>query len=234
MPFIRPRKNAEAGHPALERQPDLPGEGGRLLVFPVAAGIKPGLAQDQRPIAGQRLQPGEVGLEFFRRLEEHVEAEEIDERELQVFRGGVVDVGDQRAGIFSFGGVIKSFNEMFDAPVAVPAHDVGGDFVANGKAQQGGMAGALANPLANSLHHLVRQRSVIQKSDVLFPRQADQHPEPVLAGAIEQPARRNRVRAQRVDAGGGHLLEIPGDRCDIVVFAAIRFGAEGAVGDAAH
>ena len=46
---------------------------------------------------------------------------------------------------------------------------------------------------------------VLEEVDVLLPRDADHDEEPVFGGDIEQPARRNRVCANRVEAVGGHL-----------------------------
>ena len=60
---------------------------------------RPASVTTQRPVAGDVLEPREVGLELRARLEEHVEADEVDERQLEVLGARVVDVGDERARV---------------------------------------------------------------------------------------------------------------------------------------
>ena len=63
------------------------------------AAVEPDLGHDERPVLGHVLQAREIGLEPIRLLEEDVEADEIEERQLQVLGRGVVDVRDQRRGV---------------------------------------------------------------------------------------------------------------------------------------
>ena len=53
-------------------------------VVAVAAAVEPDLRHEQRPVAGEVLQAGEIGLEPLARLEIDVEADEVEERQLEV------------------------------------------------------------------------------------------------------------------------------------------------------
>ena len=64
----------------------------------------------------------------------------------------------------------------FHAALAVPADDGRGDFVADREAEQGRVAGTGAHAVADGLLDLLRQLFVLQKGDVLFPRQSGQYP----------------------------------------------------------
>ena len=66
-----------------EGGPHLPVERPRLRLLGVAQRVEAGLGHDQRAVAGDVLQPREVGLELRARLEEDVEADEVDERQLR-------------------------------------------------------------------------------------------------------------------------------------------------------
>ena len=67
---------------------------------------------------------------------------------------------------------------------------------------------------------------------MLLPRQADHHPQAVAQRHVEQPARRHRVGAHRVDAGGGHRAEVRVDAIAVAVRRSVLPGREGPVGDA--
>ena len=57
---------------------------------------RPISVDQQRPLAGDVVEAREVGLERLLGLEVDVEADEVEERQLQVLGRGVVDVGDER------------------------------------------------------------------------------------------------------------------------------------------
>src|SRR5215211_5464956 len=81
----------------------------------------------------------------------------------------------------------------------------------------------------------VRARPLVQERDVLLLRQPNYHPKAPLQRQIEEPLGRDRVRSDRVDAGGCHPREVIGDiwrRRELLSGGATR--AEGAVGNAAN
>ena len=72
------------------------------------------------------------------------------------------------------------------------------------------------------------QRAVVEKRDVLRPRQPDRDAQPCLRGCVEQIASRSGVGADRVDAELRHLAEVGGHLADLV---ALRVGRKRTVGD---
>ena len=76
------------------------------------------------------------------------------------------------------------------------------------------------------------QRAVVEKRDVLRPRQPDHDAQPVARGRVEQLAARRRVGADRVDAERGHQAEVGGDLLQRRELVAVRVGRERPVGHA--
>ena len=194
---------------------------------------RPASVTSSGPVAGDVLEAGEIGLELGARLEEDVEADEVDEGQLEVLGAGVVDVGDERLGVLLLGRVVEPAQEPLDPPPAVPAHDRGGDLVADRVAEDRGMARRSERIDSRTFctMALARPRS-LRKAMCCSHGMPDHHPEAVLVGEVEQPARGNCVSAHRVDSVRGHLGEVLGDRLYRRKVAALVVGTEGPVGDA--
>ena len=99
VPLVRPGEHEHAGAAGGEGGPDLPVERRACASSRVAQRVEAGLGDDERPVAGDVLEPSEVGRELRARLEEHVEAHEVDERQREVLGARIVHVGDQRARV---------------------------------------------------------------------------------------------------------------------------------------
>src|SRR5207244_11312598 len=69
VPLVRPGEHERPGASRRHRRADLPIEGLRLGVLAVAQAVETQLAHEERPVAGEVLQPGEIGLELRLRLE---------------------------------------------------------------------------------------------------------------------------------------------------------------------
>src|SRR5438093_633882 len=82
---------------------------------------------DQRPVAGHVLQAGEVGAEPLLRFEVDVEADQVQEGEVEVLGRGIVDVGDEGAGILRLDDLVQPAQIPLDPAAAQPAHDGGRD-----------------------------------------------------------------------------------------------------------
>src|SRR5438445_4007678 len=98
--------------------------------------IQPDLAHQQRAVAGDGVQVGQVGVKPVRRFQIDVEADQVEKRELQVLGGGIVDVGEKPVGIFSPHRVRQPLEVPLDPAWSQPAYDRGGDLIAQGVAQQ--------------------------------------------------------------------------------------------------
>ena len=169
VPLVRPREDEGAGAARGESRRQLPGERIGLRLVAVSQAVEPQLGDDERAIAREGLQPCQVGLELLFRFEEDVEADEIEERELEVFGRGIVDVRDEGVGIFLRRHAVELFQELLDSPAPVPAHDRSRDLVADRIGEHGRVAGAFTNAAAHAIgdgSHAVR---FAQKGDMLFP-----------------------------------------------------------------
>src|SRR5256886_2530036 len=88
VPLVGPREHEHAAASRGERSADLPIERARLTALAVAQGVEAQLTHEERPVPGDVLQARQVGLEAVLRLEIHVEADEVEERQPQVFGRG--------------------------------------------------------------------------------------------------------------------------------------------------
>src|SRR5439155_12333800 len=95
IPLVGPREHEHAGATGGERRPYLPVERPRLSTLAMAEAVEPELAHDERPVSCDVLQARQVRLEAVLRLEVHIEAHEVEKRQPEVLRGGVVHVGHE-------------------------------------------------------------------------------------------------------------------------------------------
>ena len=102
---------------------------------------------------------------------------------------------------------------MFDADAPVPAHDAGRNLVSEREGEHGRVIAELGDLGADLLPDLAPQRAVVEKRDVLRPRQPDHHAQAVACRFVEQLALRRGVGADGVDAEVRHEPEILGDCC---------------------
>ena len=189
IPRVRPGVYERAGAAGRERRPHLPIEGAGLDLLAIASTIEPDLTHHERPIAGQRLEPGQVRLEGVLGFEVDVVAEEIEEIEPQVLRGRIVHVGDEAVGRLLFGGAIQSLEVALDATRAKPARHGRGDLVAHGIAQHRRMTRAGAHAGTHHGLDVGRLLWVREEPDVTLHGQADHDAEAVSLRRIEQPDR---------------------------------------------
>ncbi len=131
VPVVGPGKDERAGqarHPGLA---DMTGEETGLLRLAVPQRVHAQLAQQQRLIADEVLQPEQVTVERFAVVQVDVEGREVEGREVQVLGGRVAGVGDQAVRVGLPGHVPQLPEEALHAAGAVPAEDVRGNLVAD-------------------------------------------------------------------------------------------------------
>ena len=238
VPLVGPGEDESPGAAGSEGRAHLPVQAVRLFLVAVAAAVQADLGHQQRLLAGQVLQPVEVGLQRLAAFQIDVEADDVDERQLQVLGRREVDVGDQRTRVLGLDRAHQPRQEGLDLLPAVPAHDGRRDLVAHGVTQHGGVPGAGAHTGAHALLDVVGAATVVEECDVLFPRQAHHHAQTVARGGVEQPGRRHGIAAHRVDAVLLHGREVGFERGVFRVVVAQHRGigtrTEGAVGHAAQ
>jgi len=234
VPLVGPSEHEHAGAAGGERRPHLPVERSRLGALAVAQAVEAQLAHEERPVARDVLEAREVGLEPVLRLEVHVEADEVEKRQPQVFGGRVVDVGDKPVGVFFLDHPVHPLEVALDRATADVARHRRGYLVAEGVAQQRRMPCDGAHLAANQrLHVRTARRPVQDVADVLLGAEPDHDSEPVSQRDVEQRAGWRRVRNPNgVDPVRRHQREVPLHQREVVVFVPVGVGSERAVGDA--
>jgi hypothetical protein len=96
------------------------------------------------------------------------------------------------------------------------------------------VAGARPNTGSDPFFDRGWSRGVVEEGDMLLPRQADQHTQPVAIGNIEQPARRYGVGTEGIEAVGGHASQVPCDAVAVTELSACLIGSKRTVGHGAQ
>ena len=198
------------------------------------AAVQPDLRHDEGPVADQILKPREVGGQTLLGLQIHVEACEVEERELEVLRGGIVHVRHQGRGILAANRAAQPLEEPLHPAASVPPDDRRRDLVPDRVHQDRRVAGTAADRRADPPLDGVAPRGLVQEGHVLLPGKADHDPQPVSLGRIEKPAWRHRVGAERVEAVRGDGYEIALDLVAGAVLVPVCVRPEGPVRGPAH
>ena len=174
----------------------------------MATTIQTDLRHHQWAIVSEVLKPRQIGVQALLSFQVNIEADEIEEREFQIFGGRIVNITEETFGIFCFRSAVNGFEKALNTARATPTHDRSGDFVAYRVAENRRVTRALTDGGAHTIFNVSYQLVVIKKGDMLLPGQSHHDPQSALPRKIEKPARRHCVRPQRVNAIGGHLRKI--------------------------
>ena len=192
----------------------------------------PRLGQEQRAVPGEVLQAGEVAPQVGLRVEVDVERADVEERQRQVLGRWVVHVGQQRLRRRRLHVVVELAQEAFDAGLAVPADDGGGNLVAEGEDEGGGVVRQLAHAGDDVAADAAAEIRVVEEREVLRPGQPHHHAQAVPRRRVEEAGIGRRVGADGVQPRFPHAREVVRDGCRRRELAPRRVGCEGAVGDA--
>jgi hypothetical protein len=199
----------------------------------MADGIHPKFAENERLVPSEILQAAEVTNEVLLAVEIDVIAVEVDLAGEKVLGRREIGVSSEGEGIVLFDDVNERIEELLHPARAVPADEVGRDFVVDEEAEHGGVTrvgqGGLRNVLADGLQGF----AVVEKEDALVPRDRDHDAQAKFLGEIEEPAGRRVIDAKHVQAEAAHQAEIDGYLLrQGQVDAALGCGPEWAVGHA--
>ena len=155
------------------------------------------------------MQPRQARLDavVFIDLDTH----EVKTRQVHELPVAAVHVRDEPFGVRGPDRAADTLQQTHNVTAPVPAHAGGGNG-AEGVGEHHRMTGARANvPTNDAVDRGDAVAAGTEPLDELVHWDADHDAQPVLVGAVEQPARGNRVHADRVDSDGGHGGEIPRD-----------------------
>ena len=233
-PLVGPREDEGAGEPAFEDGGDVLGQQRGLLLLRMADGVHAKFAEDERLVAREILQAAEVADEVLLAMEIDVVAVEIDLARQEIFGRRKIRVGGEGEGIVLLDDAHEGIEEFLHAPRAVPADEVGRDFVVDEEAEHGGMAGVgQRRPWRRCCGWSRRPRGRRGRGRACATGMVTMTRRRYFLREVEEPARRRVVDAQDVDAEIAHEAEIDRDlfrRGEIQ--AAFGRGAERAVGHA--
>src|SRR5262249_3750290 len=194
----------------------------RLVILTMSTTVEPDLAHEHWTITRNILQTRQITLETILCLEVDIKAHQVQERQLQILRSGIVHVRDQSFGILILGRPVQAFKVLLHTALPVPAYDRGRNFIANGIAEDGWVtsAGPYTSPDAglDALGALL----VIEKGYMLFPWQPNHYTQTVALCRIKQPARWYRIGADGIQAVFRHLGKVALYDVEIVVLAPIH------------
>ena len=207
-PLIRPRKKDRPRRAAAHHTFQMPREDAGLLVLAFANRVHAEFPEDQRLVLREVLQPGEVLFKIALPLEIDVVGDEIDIARKQKFRRRITGETEERPRIGRAGDADEFLDKLDDVLRPEPAHDGKGDLVPHVVTEDRLVPRVLRHARADRLLDLPADFSVVQKLDVLRPRDRNEHPQPELPREIEEPPRRHVINAQEIDPHLRHQREI--------------------------
>ena len=231
-PLVGPRVRHDAARAFFERGADVHRRDLGLSRFAFADRIGACLGEEQRFVSRDVLQPRQVRAQLRLAVQVHVESTEIEERQVEKLRRRKVHVGEQALGRRALRVLIERAQVVLDAHAAVPAHDAGRDLVSQREGEERRMITELAHPAGQLSADLPPQVPVVEKRDVLRPRQPDHDLQSAPPGLVEQFASRHRVGANGIQAKAGHQPEVFSDLRRGRELVAVRVRRERPIGDA--
>ena len=229
-PFVGPREGDGTARALLERHAGVHGRDTRLLVQALAETVRARFGQQQRLRSRHVLQSGKIGAKLRLSMEIEVETTDVVAVQVQVLGWRIVHIGQEAIRHSLLAHVVEISEELLDAALAVPAHDIGRDLVADGEEQRGRMCRQSFNRGGHLLPDLAHESRIAQEGDVLRPGHTHDHAQPVARGGVEQCSRWHGIDPHRVDARFDHEPEVFVDARGRGELPPLGVGCEGAVG----
>ncbi len=229
MPFVGKGENDKPRKAQLERRPRLPLEQFRLMGFALADRVHAGFAQDQGEIAADCQQMGHVAPEVIFPMQIYVEAEQVEETQLQVLSRRIVAIGEKPLRVDILAEVVQLGQKAAHPAHPMPSDQVGTNLVAQAVGEDhitelAHLGGQLRHRGAN----LARGRLRIQERQVGRPQRRDHQAQFAFGRQFEHPGRWRHVSPDHVDT---QLPQIHRAAFRFGVELATRIGRERAVGD---
>jgi hypothetical protein len=196
-PLVGPGERDRAARAFLERGPDVHRRDCGLAVFAFADAVGARFREQQRLVPRDVLEARQIRSQLGLPMQVHVEGADVEERQIQELRRREVHVGEQARRRRAFRVVVQIAQEAFDADTAVPSNDARRDFVAEGEREDGRMIAKLSDLGDELAANLALQVPVVEKRDVLGPRQPDHDSKPFF-DASSRRSRRGGVYVRTV------------------------------------
>ncbi len=125
-PLVGPRIRHRAARAFLERRANVHGGDCGLTVQTLTDAVGARFRQQQRLRAGDVLEVGEIRPQLRLAVQVDVERQDVEGRQIQIARGRIVDVREQRIGRGIPGVVAQGAQEPLDPILPVPPTTLGG------------------------------------------------------------------------------------------------------------
>lgn len=199
--------------------------------------LDPELAHQQGEVADGNGKMPQVALQRRGVGQKHVGGDQVELGNLQVLGARVRPVTDEQAVVRRVQLVDQPAQRALDSDCSMQSDQVGGYLVADADREHLRPAG---QPLGRLLdggepggkHRAVDPASGARHGAPVVVVQSRVHDEPHLGGGVEQVDRRQRVRADRVEAEGGHRGEVTAQLARLGELGTVRPRGEPAVGHA--
>ena len=145
------------------------------------------------------LEAGQIGTQLRLAMQIHVERDDIQKRQLEVFGRRVVDIGAQTVGRRILRHLVQLPQKPLHPHTAKPPCHGGRHFVPESEEQHGGVAAQTADGGLHLPPDTTAQSTVIEKRQMLRPRHAHHQTEPVAGRFIDQRRWRQGVEPHRVE-----------------------------------
>ena len=179
-----------------------------LLLLRVTDGVHAEFGEDERFVARQVLQAREIADEVALAMEINIVAVEIDLARQQVFGRRKIRVGRERARVVLLDDADEPVEEFLHARRAVPAHEVGRNFIVDEKAEHGRVTGVGDGGLGHVALDRPHGLTIVEEEDALVPRNGDHDADALGQCQIEEPPRGGVIDADDIDAEFAHEAQI--------------------------
>src|SRR3990172_7780648 len=157
-----------------------------LLFQPVSKAVHADLSHDQGGVSSDCLQFWKIGFKPFLRLQVYVEAHQIQEGQIEIFGGGIVNVRHQSIRVFPLDSLVQFVKKAFDLSSPMPSDHGGRDFIPNGVKQNSLMTSAFTNGSSHDFFDVREAAAFSEVSRVSFHRQSDHDIQAMFRRDIQQ------------------------------------------------
>src|SRR3984957_167012 len=157
------------------------------------------LAQQERLVPNQVLEPEQIAAERFGIVQVDVEGDKIERRQVEILGWRVTGIRYQPVRVSLSGNVSQFGEEFLDPASALPTDHVGRDFIAHAVRKEGRMTTASFRGCANRFARLRLRSFCFQETKVIAPGNVRIERNVLLTRKVKQPSRRDMVCPDGID-----------------------------------
>ena len=207
-PVVRPTEDNRTARAFLVCGAQLHGGQRGLARLALAKAICAHFRQQKWSVPSDVVQVGYIRPKRRLMMQVHVEGTHVEKREVEIFRGWIVDVRQEAVGCNRFGFIVKISEKPLDSLPPVPPHDPRWNLIPQCEEQNSRMILERAHRIDNVSPNAAAQLAVVEKRHVLWPGNSNQRAEALSGHFIEKVRGGRCVESNRVDTNAGHEREV--------------------------